>query len=167
MAPGRRALTTILATAARVLFAVGAAGAASGDLSYEGCITGETERGPTPGSAACTAIATAQSGGSGSGLNTPTAAAVSADGSSVYMVGQVDDSVARFNRNPATGDLAYKGCISGDIATGPSGTTACALIPTAVAGGTNSGLDTPGSVAVSADGASLYVSSTGDDAVVR
>src|SRR5438552_4092997 len=117
-------LTAVAVATATAAVATGPtlAGAATGDLAYEGCITAETQSGPTPGSAACDAIAKAQSSGTSSGLNLPSGAALSADGTSLYLVAAADDSVARFNRNPATGDLAYKGCISGDSSTGPSGT---------------------------------------------
>ncbi len=57
----------------------------------------------------------------------------------------------------ATGALGYQECISGDTALGPSGSNACAEIPSATPAGENSGLHRPASAAVSPDGNSLYV----------
>jgi 6-phosphogluconolactonase (cycloisomerase 2 family) len=212
---------------------------ATGVLTYQGCITGETESGPT-GSNACAAIAAATPSGTDSGLDSPFALALSPDGTSLYTVSFLDDAVAHFDRDPATGALTYQGCISGEdesnamactpiflpkpfgvdsgldelfsLAMSPDGTVlypvslgdhaaarfarhpatgalgyggcltgefangssfplpmsaACTRIATATPGGTDSGLDKPRSVAVSADGRSLYVASPADDTVVH
>jgi hypothetical protein len=97
-----------------------------GDLTYQGCITGETESGPAtpgPGSGACVEIPSAVLNGDNSGLNNLRSVAASADGKSLYAVSANDDAVARFDRNPSTGDFTYQGCITGETETGPGGRT--------------------------------------------
>src|SRR4030095_14871220 len=54
---------------------------ATGAITYQGCITGDTESAPGPaGSGACTLIDSAASLGTNSGLDSPFAVAVSPDG---------------------------------------------------------------------------------------
>lgn len=79
--------------------------------------------------------------------------AVSADGKSVYVVGVYDDSIARFDRDPATGALTPQGCISD--------------VEYPICGVTQQGLNAPVGVAVSPDGKSVYVVSRDDDTIVR
>jgi len=138
----------------------------TGALTYQGCITGETESGPT-GSGACTQIATATSLGADSGLDFLFAVAVSPDGKSVYALSQLDDAIARFDRDLTTGALTYQGCITGETESGPTGSAACAQIATATSLGNNSGLDEPYALTVSPDGKSVYVVAEHDDAVTR
>jgi 6-phosphogluconolactonase (cycloisomerase 2 family) len=145
-----------LAAAAAALALPGGALAATGDLSYQGCISGESA------SAGCAQIAGATADGINSGLSGLRSPAVSADGASVYAVAANDDAVAQFGRDPATGVLTYVGCISGRIET-----TACTQLPAASSQGDNSGIDFPASLAISADGKSVYVGSYNDDGVVR
>jgi hypothetical protein len=141
---------------------------ATGALTYQGCISGETESGPGPtGSNACTLIGSASAAGANSGLDLLFSIAVSADGLSVYTVSFFDDAVARFDRDPATGALTYQGCISGETESGPAGSGACTLIGSATASGLNSGLDNLFALALSADGKSLYAVAEQDDAVAR
>jgi Ca2+-binding RTX toxin-like protein len=137
----------------------------TGALAYQGCVTGETESGPA-GSSACAAIPSATPGGNDSGLANPFAVTVSPGGASAYVATENDDGVANFDRD-STGLLAYQGCISGEIASGPSGSNACTLIPSATSNGGESGLDKPRSLVVSPDNASLYLTSPADDAVAR
>ena len=152
----------MLAALLMALAAPAAAQAVPGDLSYQGCITGDTGSGPT-GSNACAQIAAATAGGQFSGLDRLESIAVSPDGTSVYVAaGSVDDAVARFNRDPATGALTYAGCFSGD-----TGNTGCVSIAGATAAGNNSGLNHPESVAVSPDGRSVYLTSRFDDAIAQ
>ena len=147
-----------LATGIGVSLAV----AAEGDLTYAGCITGDTQAGPSPGSGACTKIPSASSGGAGSGLDVPSSVTVSSDGKSVYAASQVDAGIARFDRNPSSGALSYQGCISGNTAA-----ASCTQIPSASSGGTNSGLNYLQSGIVTADGKSVYAVSYGDAAIAR
>ncbi len=144
-----------------VAFNAGSAAAAPGDLTYQGCITGQTESG-SAGSGACDEIANATSSGTGSGLNWVESVTVSPDGRSLYAaLGQTAHGVARFDRDPATGTLTYQGCFTGDLSI-----TACTPTPDATADGNNSGLEAIESVAVSPDGESVYLTSRFDDAVV-
>ena len=150
------------------------AGAAVGDLTYRDCISGETE------STGCTQTDGAQPGGEYSGLNYLLSVATSSDGKSVYVASRYDSAVARFDRDPSSGQLTYRGCTTGDEESGgsagpgagpgalagyPSG--ACAEIDGATDEGTDSGLDSLRSVALSPDASSLYVVSGMDDAVAH
>src|SRR5687768_96599 len=67
----------------------------------------------------------------------------------------------------ATGDLSGPDCLSGNNATGATGTSACTLIAPATAGGVNSGLDAPQTVVISPDGQSIYVAAQQDDAIAH
>ena len=132
----------------------------SGALAYEGCITGETESGPA-GSGHCAAIATATPGGASSGLDSIRWVELSPDGRWLYALGQLDDAVARFARDPGTGTLAYAGCITAEI----ESTAACAPIPGAAPSGLDTGLDDPRAIGISTDGTQLLVGSGGDSAI--
>ena len=102
----------------------------SGFISPVGCISGDTNTGNL-GTGACTTIASATVGGDNSGLNDPKLkeVAISSDGEWLYAAGDFDDSVASFSRNPSTSALTYQGCVTGEVATGPAGTNACAAQP--------------------------------------
>lgn len=130
----------------------------SGALTYKGCISGDD-------SAGCRALDTASLNGGASGLDDLRALVVSHDGKSAYATAANDDAVARFHRKPSSGKLTFRGCISGETETGPTGSDACALLPSAAPSGTDSGLDHPKSLVLSADGKSLYVGSTEDAAI--
>ena len=99
----------------------------------------------------------------GVALRNPFSVAVSPDGTSVYAAGAVPSSadpsftygaVAILHRNPATGALTSTGCL-GEL--GISGDSACTS--------TSPGMRSPGSVEVSPDGTSAYVTSTTGDSV--
>ncbi len=139
---------------------------ATGALTYQGCITGESESGPT-GTSACAAIASAAPAGADSGLDDVFGLALSADGTSLYVVSRLDDAVARFDRDPATGALTYQGCITGELGSGPAGSGACVAVASAAANGTSSGLDELYALVVTDDGATVYAVAESDDAVVR
>ena len=92
------------------------------------------------------------------GLDGAALVAVSPDAKSVYATSGIesgDNAVVRFNRDTTTGALAPKGCIA-DPANNPDGCTKTAP-----------GLDGVYGVAVSADGKSVYVAGTSDNAIVR
>ncbi len=114
----------------------------TGALTPQGCIV-DIDAGPV-----CGAFLVAQ------GLNGAVGVAVSEDGKSVYVVSDADDAIVTFTRNTASGALSAPSCIAdvGDAA--GCGTTA-------------QGLNSASSVAVSADGKSVYVASRADDAIVR
>ena len=92
----------------------------------------------------------------GHGLNQPLSVAVSADGKSVYAASPVSDAVARLDRNTTTGAI-----------TQPAGTAGCVSETGAGPCADGHGLDNPTSVAVSADGKSVYVASHYGSAVAR
>ena len=137
----------------------------TGTLIYQGCITGDKQLGPS-GSGACTEIPSATQNGVGSGLDGLGSIVLSDDGTSLYGVAYGD--VVRFDRDPDTGALTYRGCITGDQRRGPSGSGACSEIPTATAQqGQRSGLGGTVSLALSANARSLYVGAAYSDAIVR
>ena len=83
----------------------------------------------------------------GYGLRQASAVVVSPDDAHVYVASEQDDAVVHFTRDAATGDLTY--------------------VATYVNGENNvTGLNDPVDLAVSADGANLYVVGKQDDAVV-
>jgi hypothetical protein len=137
---------------------------ATGAITYRGCITGDKRSGPS-GSGACSETPDATANGSGSGLAGLQSLAVSADGKWLY--GGTGGSVVRFGRDPRTGALTYRGCITGDKQLGPSGSGACAQIPGATDTGRNSGLWGSGPVLVSHDGTSLYVGGYADGSIAQ
>jgi DNA-binding beta-propeller fold protein YncE len=129
-----------------LLLTTAAALAATGDLTQPagtaGCVS-ETGSGPCA---------------NGRALDAPRSVAVSPDGKSVYVASQLSDAVALLNRNTTTGAItqpaaASAGCVS-ETGAGP-----CA---------NGRALDSASSVAVSADGKSVYVASlVGSGAVAR
>ena len=87
------------------------------------------------------------------GLDNPHGIALSPDGRSVYFPSEIDDTIARFIRDPASGALTYGDCIR-DLGASPNG---CASAE---------GLNGARQATVSADGSSVYVAGADDDAVV-
>jgi DNA-binding beta-propeller fold protein YncE len=136
---GSVGLTGIAIAVASLAIAAGALGAV-GDLTPQGCISDVGDP------AGCGATA--------QGLEAAAAVAVSPDSASVYAISESnDDAIVRFNRSPG-GALTPAGCIAdeGD----PAG-----------CGVTTPGLDGADGVVVSPDGASVYVASQDDNAIVR
>jgi DNA-binding beta-propeller fold protein YncE len=88
----------------------------------------------------------------GAGMSTPFDIAVSPDGTSVYVVSFSSEAIARFDRAP-DGSLTPAGCYAG-----PKGDPSCTLIPFSMKGAW--------SVAVSADGGSVYTTGQTADSVV-
>lgn len=123
-----------------------------GELSFRSCVTG---RDPTP-DGACEEI---PSGGFAhglfSGLGALLGGTVSPDGRSIYTASRYR-GVAHLRRDPETGTLSYRGCISGESSDGPRGSGICRLVPEATVGATGSGLDHVTAVVVSPDGRWLY-----------
>src|SRR6476619_1404905 len=104
--------------------------------------------GQPPGTAGCISHTGAGPCADGHALQSPGDVAVSPDGKSVYVSSYYSDAVVRLNRNPTTGAISQ-----------PAGTAGC--ISQTGAGPCVDGhaLRHPGSVAVSQDGKSVYVSS--------
>ena len=92
----------------------------------------------------------------GHGLVGASGVAVSADGKSVYVVAEASDAVVRLTRNTTNGAISQPAGIPGCVS--ETGAGPCA---------NGHALDTPESVAVSADGKSVYVASSNSSAVAR
>jgi DNA-binding beta-propeller fold protein YncE len=109
----------------------------TGALTPRGCIgdAGQSNCGPTA-----------------QGLGDAVAVAVAPDGASVYVTGNDDSDIARFDRDTSTGALTSHGCFSD---TGQS-----------ICGATTAGLGGARALAPSADGKSLYAVASGDNTVV-
>ena len=171
----RRAIATAVAAAvcatASLVWGVGSAHGAPGDLLYQGCLTGDPAIGPG-GSNACTEItgASASTAGDNTGLNFAFAVAVSPDGTSLYALAQGDDAIARFSRSASTGALTYQDCITGETESGPTGiggSNACSAIASHKSQGTDSGFDDPYGMVISPDSTSVYVGAQNDDSVAH
>ena len=134
----------------------------TGALSFAFCFTGETA------GFSCEQLPEAAVNGADSGMDDPEAVVVAPDGRSVYVTSRSDAAIAMFKRQP-NGFITYKGCVSGDSATGPLNSGACTQLPAALPSGINSGLADPKQkeLAISSDGESVYAVSDTDDAVVR
>ncbi len=130
----------------------------SGAISYVSCFTGRIE--PVGENGCVGASSTAND----NGLTGLSAARVSPDGKSVYAVGSADASIIRFDRNTTSGALTYAGCITadGDVL----GQNSCTDLPNLGTDGANTGLDTPRSLAIAPDGATVYVSTENDASIV-
>ena len=108
------------------------------------------------GTAGCISETGAGTCADGHGLSDPTGVAVSPDGKSVYVASNISDAVARLNRNTTTGAI-----------TQPAGSAGCVSETGAGTCADGHGLDGANSVAVSADGKSVYVASCSSAAVAR
>lgn len=134
-----RRLVLIPALVSLALLWTAAASAATGDLAFKDCLARFTvgQCGAVPGEA----------------IDGGRDVAVSPDGRFVF-VADGDDSVLAFTRSVADGSVAYAGCI--DSAAEPG----CTHISPNV-------LAAPASIALSPDGASLYVTTETSDTIVR
>ena len=139
------------------------AGGSPGRLRFAACLTGNTfiER-------SCPAVPGAYANSDQAPIAYPTAAAISPDGRSLYLVsGSFHGSViARFSREPLSGALTYVDCLTGDTEPAPTGVLSCTLIPGATHGGYGSGMNEPTGVLVSADGRHVYVTTDLDQSLV-
>ena len=93
--------------------------------------------------------------GSGAdGLENAAGVVVSPDGAQVYAIGAgADDAVARFTRSVSTGLLTF-------------GTTVSDVAGACSSGSPENCLDDPSAIAISPDGLSVVVATSGDDAIV-
>ncbi len=139
--------------------AVPAASAAPGDVSFAGCISGNTEALVAAGKNCLPAPAPAP-GGALSAFDEVTSVAVSPDGSDVYAVSETEDAIVALHRDPGSGALAFVNCITGSSAGVP-----CATAPHASASGAGSGMYHLSDVVVSPDGAQVYAVAPFDDAI--
>ena len=142
----------VLAAAALLAAALSAAAAlgATGDLTFSQCFDDEDTN--LEGAKCANAP----------GLDFAASVAVSADGRSLYAASADDDAIVRFNRNTTTGALTFAQCFDDEDTNleGARCTNAPGLERSA-------GVDFAASLAVSADGRSLYAASADDDAIVR
>ncbi|HEX6653428.1 MAG TPA: beta-propeller fold lactonase family protein [Thermoleophilaceae bacterium] len=113
-----------------------------GQLSYYGCAASDD----APG---CVDVP-------GTPLKNPHGVAVTPDGSSVYVTGLGSDSIAHFRRAADTGALDYAGCLARENDNGQR----CVEAP-------GRGLNQPWDIAISPDGASLYVTAPAGHAVTH
>lgn len=130
-------------------------------LSFLACVTGDSFLD------ACTHLPGATANAAEAPISYPTAAAVSPDGRSLYVLsGNFRASVvASFARDPLTGALTYQGCLTGDLGAGPSGPAACSPLPGATRQGYGSGLYEPSGIAIDSAGGRVYVTAAGDGSV--
>jgi DNA-binding beta-propeller fold protein YncE len=138
-ADGKNVYATSLASNAVVVFARnGSTGGLSQLGNGTGCIVNAATSGCTTGRA----------------LDGPDIVAVSGDGKNVYVGAFAGSALAVFSRDPSTGALAQ-----------PADPTGC-FVNTPTAGCTTGlALGSPEGVAVSADGANVYVAAPGSNAV--
>ncbi len=134
----------------------------NGLLSFDGCLTGGIGAIVTGYSSPCAQVA--PQNWHSAGLRSIARIAISPDGRSLYASGPRASAVAEFGRDPASGRLAYRGCLTGE-SRGLEPSNPCRPVPTAQEAGFDSGLWLLGDLAVSADGRSLYGAARGDDAV--
>ena len=134
--------------------------AASGALTYQGCITGNLFVGPAPaGNGACASAPVMTTGGFDTGLDNMRDVVVSPDGASVYASSAGDSAVVTFSRD-GSGAHHLRGLHERRDRDG------CLLqIPSATSGGNDSGMGWVQAVAPSQDGTSLYYIAQNDDAV--
>ncbi len=144
--------------------------AATGAISYVNCRTTEVASGPVGGggSGACASVGVPAADGVNTGLERVSTVAVSPDGRSLYLTSFFDHAITRFSRNPASGALVYRNCITGDSdGAGSAGTNACDETPDASLTANSSGLGGVTGVVVSPDGANVYATMSSDHGVTR
>jgi DNA-binding beta-propeller fold protein YncE len=115
---------------------------ANGTLTEIGCVTAGT-----------TACAAANSITGVAAMSRPAAIAISPGGEDVYVLGQGTNSLVEFTRNPETGLLTERGCLSEE--------------GTECASRSAKGLNQPYGIAVSPDGENVYVVSFNDKAIAE
>ncbi len=135
-----------------------AKGSRGAGLSFRGCITafkGVADRGP------CRIASTS----SGARLFfEPESIVISPNGRSLYTAGS-NSTLMHFARDPATGALGFRDCLTGATSVSGAVTGPCIPTPGASNAATGSGLDRPAAMAVSRDGRSLYAVNGADHSV--
>jgi len=138
---GRWAIATAIAGLAALVSATAAGAAPAGQIEYADCYTSQADA-CGPGKSAIPKFGDASD------------VAVAPDGRQVYVTSLGDDSITRFDRDPATGALTRAECLTGSA-------TGCGV--------TNSGkpgIDGPSAVAVSADGRGIYLANRDSNSIV-
>ncbi len=139
--------------------------AADGSLGFRDCISGGSSSFIVGLTSPCTMLPVSADNPHRSGLRGISQIVISRDGTSLYSSSPKTSSVAEFRRDPATGALAYSGCITGEYGRGTGPGDPCTPIPTAVDVGFDSGMWLIKQLQISRDGRSLYGLSRGDAAI--
>jgi 6-phosphogluconolactonase (cycloisomerase 2 family) len=129
--------------------------ATSGALAFSDCLTGNFG-GP------CTELATVKTT-TGSGLNLVNALVASHDGRFVYTTSGVnggDSTVMAFARDPLTGSLSFRSCVTGSTEMNDDNPGVCTMLPGAPPNPTMSSpaLDFPTGIAITPNDRFLYIS---------
>jgi 6-phosphogluconolactonase (cycloisomerase 2 family) len=138
---------------------------ADGSLSFRGCMTGGIAGVVSGSTSPCTQIVDPGGHPAGAILRAASRIVISPDGGSLYASTPRSSSLAEFRRDPATGALAYAGCLTGLIGPNAGPAASCTPIPTAVEAAFESGMYLIDRLAISRDGRSLYAVARGDDAI--
>ncbi len=86
---------------------------ATGALTYSGCVTGSSDLAEDIGNPnPCSTLPGAAPHGDGSGLGQPAALALDPRGRSLVVASSKDSALSRFARNPTSGSLRFKGCLT-------------------------------------------------------
>jgi len=136
--------------------------AASGRLTFEGCITGNSSTFGSAANGSCRRIpgATNTLGGVFSGLGGPRSLALSPDGRFAYVALGEEDGIATLARD-ADGSLRFLSCLRGAARYAEIGPlhSPCPLVAPLENNPNASGLKSPARIVISADGTSLYATS--------
>lgn len=142
--------------------------APNGRLSFVSCLQGRPPRffvGNSFPTSPCPLVSTAAKNPNGSGLAAPKRITISADGTSLYSSSPRRGAIAEFHRDPATGALAFAGCLGAATkGTGPD--DPCRYVPQASELAWETGLWGLSEIALNRAGTALYGVSRLDDSIV-
>jgi hypothetical protein len=137
----------------------------SGALTFQDCISGDTQTGPT-GTNDCTLVPSATPQGDQSGwaiAGNPPALAINPGGTQVLFGTGGDDSVVQLDRNSSTGALTFRRCLTSET----ESASGCAAISPSASFATGTALNSISALALSPDGSSVYTTSFFSDDVAR
>jgi 6-phosphogluconolactonase (cycloisomerase 2 family) len=139
----------------------------TGALTFSGCLSA-ANRGTGPGDP-CRYVPQANEIGVVTSMYEMREIAIDPDGTGLYGVSTVDDSVAAFARDPTDGRLTFASCIAAESTSANEFGVRdpCTRVPSTDKVGNGSGLYEPRGLAVSPDGRDLFVASRGDATVDR
>lgn len=127
----------------------------TGDLEYEGCVSGNLAV------AECDSASTATSTGLASGLDNPVAIAVTNSGENLYVISSGDHAVSVFDRNLESGEIEWANCISSRPHAVTSEEGPCEAMPKVREAW--SGFSAPGIIEISHDDELVAVATHGGD----
>jgi 6-phosphogluconolactonase (cycloisomerase 2 family) len=136
-----------------------------GSLAFQGCLTGGISGVVVGFHSVCTLLTDAAGNPNATVLRGVNRIVLSPDGTSLYASAPRMASIAEFRRDPASGQLAYLGCITGEFGRAGTPGQACTPIPTAQEAAFDSGMWGIGRLAISRDGRWLYGAATNDSAI--